>query len=129
MKRRSFLRWGVGGALLARGGMAAGKAWVPDFASIDIGATGLNAEQWRLIAAVQSHLLPSEPGTPGAAEANATAWLQWVLSDPSLPGQTRIFFRKGAQELATLAARKGGKPFRELEPAARESLSSESSIS
>ena len=122
MKRRGFLQWGLGSALLASGGMAVGKAWVPDFNTIDIGATGLDAEQWRLIAAVQSHLFPSEPGVPGAAEANATAWLQWVLSDPALPGQTRAFFRRGAEELAALAAGKGNRPFWQLEPAAKESL-------
>ncbi len=122
MKRRDFLRWGLGGTLLSRAGFVAGKAWVPDFASIDIRATGMDAHQWRLIAAVQSHLFPSEPGAPGAVEANATAWLQWVLSDPSLPGETRIFFRQGAQELAALVARKENRPFWQLETAARESL-------
>ena len=46
------------GHLLSRAGFVAGKAWVPDFASIDIQATGMDAQQWRLIAAVQSPSLP-----------------------------------------------------------------------
>ena len=101
---------------------APARAWVPDLASIDIAATGLTAEQWWVMAAVQAHLFPSEPGAPGAVEANATAWLQWVLSDPSLPQQTRDFFRQGVTQLMALTANEGSEPFHRLGPETRELL-------
>lgn len=122
MKRRDFLRWGTGGLLAAGAGKVPGRAWVPDFSSIDIAATGLTAEQWRVMAAVQAHLFPTEPGAPGAVEANAGAWLQWVLSDPALPQQTRDFFRRGVEQLMALTAGRGREPFHRLDEQTRELL-------
>jgi gluconate 2-dehydrogenase gamma chain len=55
-------------------------------------------------------------------EANATAWLQWVLSDPSLPPQTRNFFRQGVVQLMALTASEGSEPFHRLGPETRELL-------
>jgi len=120
MKRRDFLRWGAGGVLLGQGGLASGRAWVPDLTSIDIGATGLSAGQWRTLAAVQTHLFPSESEAPGAREANATAWLQWVLSDPGLPDERRAFFRQGVEQLEALTQAGHGQSFEALAEATRE---------
>ena len=122
MKRRRFLRWGAGGLLLGGSGLVSGAAWVPDFSAIRLEATGLNARQWALIAAVQDHLLPSEKNAPGAVDVNATAWLQWVLCDPSVEDEQRQFFRKGAEELERLGRKLHGKVFQALSAADREAL-------
>ena len=122
MRRREFLRWGLGGVLLSRAGMVPGRARVPDLSTIDLSATGLTAEQWRVMAAVQEHLFPSEPGVPGAREANATAWLQWVLSDPALAEESRRLYRQGVEKLTRLTLAKGAVPFHRLHEAERERL-------
>jgi gluconate 2-dehydrogenase gamma chain len=122
VKRRHFLRWGAGGLLLGGSGLVRSAAWVPDFSAINLEATGLNARQWALIAAVQDHLLPSEENAPGARDVNATAWLQWVLSDPSVDDQHRFFFRKGADELDKLSLKVHERAFQALSPAEREAL-------
>ena len=122
MKRRQFLRWSVGASLLGGAGLVAGRAWVPNFDSIDIRATGLNGEQWRLVAAVQAHLFPSEEKVPGAPEVRATAWLQWVLSDPDLPAESRTFFANGATGVERLAGQRFGRSFPDLGEAEREAV-------
>ncbi|WP_457674893.1 gluconate 2-dehydrogenase subunit 3 family protein [Thiolapillus sp.] len=122
MKRRHFLRWGAGGMLLGGAGLVRSAAWVPDFSAIRLEATGLDARHWATVAAVQEHLLPAEKHAPGAKDVNATAWLQWVLSDPSVDDRQRRFFRKGAEEVHGLSLRLHGKPFQALSPADREAL-------
>ena len=122
MKRRHFLRWGAGGLLLGGSGLVRSAAWVPDFSAIRLEATGLNARQWALIAAVQDHLLPSEKNAPGAGDVNATAWLQWVLSDPSVNDRQRRFFREGADELEALSLKVHKAAFQTLSGVDRETL-------
>lgn len=122
MKRRTFLRWSLGGSLLGAPGMVPAKAWVPNLAAVDPAATGLQPAHWHLIAAVQDHLFPSEPDAPGVREANATAWLQWVLSDPALPEARRRFFREGAERLSRLCREMEGRPFQVLDEPKREAV-------
>ncbi len=122
MKRRRFLSWGLGGMLLGRAAAVGARAWVPDFSAIRVEATGMNAGQWVLLAAVQNHLFPSEPGAPGARDVSATAWLQWVLSDPDVENNQREFFRQGAERLAKLSLDRYGKAFMALGGEDRETL-------
>ncbi len=122
MKRRHFLRWGMGGLLLGNAGLAVAKAWVPDFSAIRLEATGLDAGHWALIAEVQEHLLPAEKHAPGAKQVNALVWLQWVLSDPSVETSTRRFFRRGADDLAALCQKEWQKNFSALSPDEKEEL-------
>lgn len=107
MKRRFFLHWSVAGLAAGAAPRVMGKAWLPDFSSIEIEATGLTAAQWQLVSAVQDHLFPTEKEAPGAREANATAYLQWVLSDPDLEPRTREFFARGATALMLLLEQQG----------------------
>ena len=120
MLRRTFLKFTLSSLVLALPPMAG--AWMPDFSSIRIADTGLSASQWQLISRLQDHLLPSEPGAPGAKEVNATRYLQWVLSDPALEPSQRRFFADGAEQLEKLCHDKLQQSFLKLDETRRESM-------
>jgi gluconate 2-dehydrogenase gamma chain len=114
MNRRDFLR-GIS--------LAALSAAVPRIGAEE-GPRGLvlSAHQWRTLALVQDHLLPSEPGAPGSRDIQATAYLDGVLADPDLDPEIRAFVLQGIGWLDDLAQEGGGRPFAELEPGPREDL-------
>ncbi len=122
MRRRAFLRWAAGGLLASRTAMVAGRDWLPDFSAISLADTGLSAAQWRVVDAVQQHLFPSESNAPGAREASALPWLQWVLSAPDLEPGTRDFHKRNVKALITLAEQRGGTPFPALSVERKENL-------
>ncbi|WP_456418108.1 gluconate 2-dehydrogenase subunit 3 family protein [Thiolapillus sp.] len=122
MKRRNFLCWSMGGLLLSGTLPAQGKSWVPDFAAIRLAATGMDASQWKTMAAVQAHLFPSEEHAPGAEEVNAAPYLQWVLSDPGLDAATREMFRKGVASIMALSEEAHNQAFPALTSAQKEKL-------
>ncbi len=122
MKRRDFLRWHLAAVLNAAQMPVMGRDWLPDFNRIELTATGLNADQWRVLAAVQAHLFPSEEHAPGAKQANATSYLQWVLSDPQLQATTRELMRQGVQAVIAAAKAQYQQPFQHLHEARRERL-------
>ena len=70
--RRRFLLRMAGGsvlALFARANLAAEPEPLGE------------ARRWELLDAVQQHLFPSEPDSPGAREINALAYLRFVVDD------------------------------------------------
>jgi len=84
-------------------------------------ALGLSTAQWRTLAAVQEHLLPSEPaGPPGAREVNAAGYLRLVLMDLRLDLAERNLVSTGLVEFEILCAEQFGAAFRKLSPGARE---------
>jgi gluconate 2-dehydrogenase gamma chain len=88
-------------------GATSGPALRAAAAALEPGAlarpgAGLSAGQWRLLAAVQAHLLPSEPGAPGAHEVNAAGYLRLVLADPGLDPEDRELVCTGVIELEGL---------------------------
>ena len=95
---------------------------MPDFSSIRIADTGVTASQWRLISQVQVHLMPSEPGSPGAVDVRAARYLQWVLSDPRLESRQKQFLADGAEQLRKLCQDKMQEPFQALNETRRESI-------
>lgn len=85
----------------------------------------LTVEQWRTLAAVQDHLLPSEPSdprAPGAREVRATAYLDRALAVPGFDADTRSFLLKGIGWLDDLARERRQAPFHALDPGPREDL-------
>lgn len=123
MHRREFLFYtSTVAALGSFASIARAAVWVPDFNAIRLEDTGLNASQWQTLAVVQAHLLPSEKEAPGAVDVNATAYLQWVLSDPGLDGDRRQFIADGVVRLEKLSLESAGKGFRDLAEAERESV-------
>jgi gluconate 2-dehydrogenase gamma chain len=78
--------------------------------------------QWAIIAAVQDHLLPSEPDAPGSREVNATAYLDRTLADPKFDPDVKGLILKGIGWLEEISEEQEGLRFLQLEPARREDL-------
>jgi gluconate 2-dehydrogenase gamma chain len=77
-----------------------------------IGAAGY--DPWPTLDAVLSHLLPSEPDSPGAAEIHALDYLRFVVADPKVDREQRDFILQGNQWLDELAQQEHGRPFTAL---------------
>lgn len=60
-------------------------------------------EPWRTFFVVQNHLFPEDGDGPGAAQINATAYLQFVLEAPDTDKADRDFILDGADWLNRLA--------------------------
>ena len=82
----------------------------------------LSALEWRTLAAVQSHLLPDEPGAPGAHACRATHYLDRAISEPGFDPAVRVFLLGGVAQLDGICREKHGKSFSDLEPERREAL-------
>ena len=115
-------------ALLTRRAFLAGIAGVSAAALFGPGfaraaETELDAQRrWALIDAVQQHLLPSEPDSPGAREINALAYLRFVVGDAKVDAEERGFILAGAAWLEDLSLQRASASFLDLDEAARESL-------
>jgi len=118
MKRRAFLKRTSAAALAA--GVPLGRA--EDGAPKARAGDTFDSDQWALIAAVQDHLLPSEPDAPGAREINATAYLDRTLADPKLDPEIRELILNGIGRLNEIARERAQAPFPRVEPGAREDL-------
>jgi len=79
-------------------------------------------DPWPTLDAVTRHLLPSEPGAPGAAEIRALDYLRFVVGDPKVDSEERAFVLQGNQWLDERAQQRLGKPFRALDGEGRELL-------
>jgi gluconate 2-dehydrogenase gamma chain len=107
LSRRAFL-------LASAGGLAA------LFASA--GSLAVRANPWPVLAAVQDHLFPSEPGAPGAREIRALAYLQGVLGDPRGDREEQRFILKGVDWLEDLGRQRHKASFLDLDPIRREQM-------
>jgi len=74
-------------------------------------------DEWQTLAAVQEHLFPSEPDSPGAKDINATAYLDFVLAPDE-----REFIKNGVAQLEKMAQSTESKPFIALSSEQRERL-------
>jgi gluconate 2-dehydrogenase gamma chain len=85
-------------------------------------ASALEDTPWPTLAAVLPHLLPSEPGAPGATEINALGYLQSALGrDEAEAREDRAFIAAGASFFRKrVAADHGGRLFGELDENERE---------
>lgn len=110
LSRRRFLLALAGGSLAALFPLS-GAAGAPD-----------EAARWRLLDAVQRHLLPSEPDAPGARELGALAYLRTILNEDPDKAEDRRFVLDGAGWLEDMAGRITGKSFGALDEARREEV-------
>ena len=119
MDRRTFLKHSSAAGLLSLpgGGLVAALADGPEPL-----AKTLSVHQWQTLEKVQDHLLPSEPGAPGARDVHATRYLDRTLADPKFDPEVKGFLLKGIGWLDELAEDDEGKPFKDVEPAWREDL-------
>ncbi|MCP4699458.1 MAG: gluconate 2-dehydrogenase subunit 3 family protein [Gammaproteobacteria bacterium] len=80
------------------------------------------SKEWQILAAVQEHLLPPGPDSPGAADVNALTYLQSVLADPQMDAADREFIKDGLARLDKTAREMEGKEFAALASGQRETV-------
>ncbi len=131
MDRRSFLARSLQGLVLGAGSLSALEALARDLqqsAALDDDVVGVSAAQWKVLAAVQEHLLPSEPASadhplrPGARDVHALGYLKLVLRDPKLDLEEVRLLREGVAALEGRCRKAFQKTFPELPSAEKESL-------
>lgn len=116
MKRRTFLKTTSAGALAIGSPLSLADTIEPPKGQV------LSADQWRTLAVVQDHLLPSEPDAPGASDIEATAYLDRALAEPGFDPEVKGFLLNGIGWLEEIAKEKEQQPFHVVEPARREEL-------
>ena len=126
MIRRDFIKT-LGAATIAGAARAgqAESASAPGRDPVPAVRATFSADQWRILAAVQDHLLPSEPSNPrapGAREVRATPYLDRALAVPGFDAETRAFILQGLGWLQDLAHERHQAPFPDLDPGTREDL-------
>ena len=117
VSRRTFLARMAGVSVAALFPLAGGGA-----IAVPKSDTALSDDQQVLLAAVQQHLFPSEPDSPGASEINALAYLNTVLADPKMDEEEKAFIRNGTGWLEELARKEQGKAFTDLNTVQREQM-------
>lgn len=78
--------------------------------------------RWQILDLVQRHLLPSEPGSPGAGDINALGYLRFVLADPWVDEGVKGVLLQGVAWLEALCLEQAGRSFIELGVDEREAM-------
>ncbi len=117
ISRRAFLARMAGVSVAALFPLASGGATPAPKSN-----KALSDDQQTVLAAVQQHLFPSEPGIPGAGEINALAYLNNVLADPKMDEEEKAFIRNGTGWLEDLVREEQGGTFTDLNTAQREQM-------
>ncbi len=78
--------------------------------------------QQRTVAAVQEHLFPSGPDSPGANDINATAYLEWAITAPETNPDTRNTIVNGVGRLQDASLERFNVPFNDASFGQREPL-------
>ncbi len=121
MNRRKFLQRTGRSVLAASIPMLPGAAsWAAVLPDLPDNAAGLARRQWETLAALQDHLLPSEPEAPGASEVHATAYLYYTLTAPGAKPVDQAFIRDGLERLDKVIQELGTQAFTALDEAGRE---------
>jgi len=77
----------------------------------------LTEKEWEILLAVQEHLFPTEPDSPGASDVNAAAYVQWVLTDKAVEPSEQEFLKGSLTDLDDEAKERWEKPFLEMDEA------------
>jgi len=73
-----------------------------------------SAGQRQLVAAVQEHIFPHEPDSPGAKDINALAYLEWAITAPGIDPDTRNIIVNGVGRLQDASRERSDIPFGDL---------------
>jgi gluconate 2-dehydrogenase gamma chain len=79
-------------------------------------------EQRRMVSAVQEHLFPKGPDSPGAADINATAYLEWAITAPEIDPDTKNTIVNGVGRLQDASRERFEIQFTGLNDEQREAL-------
>ena len=78
--------------------------------------------QRRMVSAVQEHLFPGDLDSPGAADINATAYLEWAITAPAIDPDTKNTIVNGVGRLRDASRERFEVPFTGLSDEQREVL-------
>jgi gluconate 2-dehydrogenase gamma chain len=82
----------------------------------------LSDEQRRMVSAVQEHLFPKDPDSPGAADIHAAAYLEWAITAPGIDPDTKNTIVNGIGRLQDASHERFEVPFIGLNDVQRETL-------
>lgn len=79
-------------------------------------------EQRRMVSAVQEHMFPKGPDSPGAADINALGYLEWAITTPGIDPDTKNTIVNGVGRLQDASRERFEDSFIGLNDAQREVL-------
>jgi gluconate 2-dehydrogenase gamma chain len=81
-----------------------------------------SSQQHNTVSAVQEHLFPKEPDSPGATDVNAAAYLEWAITAPGVDPDTRNTIVNGVGRLQDASRERFDVVFDRLDFEQREQL-------
>jgi gluconate 2-dehydrogenase gamma chain len=81
-----------------------------------------STQQREIVSAVQDHLFPRGPDSPGAADINAAEYLEWAITAPEIDPDTRNTIVNGVGRLKDASIERFDVPFTGLDFEPREQL-------
>ena len=111
-RRRFLLR---GGAALATAAALAGLPYaLRKDLTRETSFVLFSKQQHDTVSAVQEHLFPKGPDSPGAAEVKATAYLEWAITTTGIDPDTRNTIVNGIGRLEDASYERSNVPFNEM---------------
>jgi len=81
-----------------------------------------SGQQHQVVSAVQDHLFPKGPDSPGATDINAAAYLEWAITAPGVDPDTKNTIVNGVDRLHDASRERFDVPFYGLDDEQREQL-------
>jgi gluconate 2-dehydrogenase gamma chain len=81
-----------------------------------------SAQQRQAVSAVQEHLFPHEPDSPGSTDINAATYLEWAITAPGIDPDTKNTIVNGVGRLRDASRERSNVLFNELNFEQREQL-------
>jgi gluconate 2-dehydrogenase gamma chain len=81
-----------------------------------------SGQQYLTISAVQEHLFPKGPDSPGAADINAAAYLEWAITAPGIDPDTKNTIVNGVGRLQDASRERFDVPFSDINDEQSEQL-------
>lgn len=113
LSRRDFLLRMAGGSL---------AALFPLSVSGSKSQTLDDAARWKILDAVQRHMLPGEPDAPGAGDLDSLEYLRFVVSQEKKTRDEPVFIMQGAGWLEDISVQLKNKSFILLDAQGREEV-------
>ncbi len=119
--RRSFLLSG-GAAIVTAAALAGLPYALRKDLTRETSFVLFSTEQKHTVSAVQEHLFPKGSDSPGAADINATAYLEWAITAPGIDPDTRNTIVNGVGRLQDSSLERFDVPFTGLDDEQKEQL-------
>jgi gluconate 2-dehydrogenase gamma chain len=113
VSRRQFLQRMAGGTLAALFPLSVSGSEAPPLDDV---------ARWKILDAVQHHMLPSEPDAPGAGDLASLEYLRFVVSQEQRVKDEPVFMMQGAGWLEDIAKQLKNKSFTQLDEKDREEV-------